>query len=400
MTSQEITLSINEERKEPFQTERVVTIFGAHFIHDTFTAFVAPLLPMIMDKLSLSLTMIGSLTAFMQFPSILNPFIGYLADKISLRYFVIFSPAITATLICSMGTAPSYASLAIILFMTGLSSAAFHSPAPAMVGRISGNRVGKGMSIFMAGGELGRTLGPLLALWAVSFWTLEGIYRIAVLGWGASLILLWRLREVEGKTEKSGSVRAILPILKILYLPLLLVIFLRQFLQVLLTTYLPTFLNIEGSSLFSAGASLSILEIAGVGGALVSGTLSDRVGRKTMLFGAIMLSSMFSLLYLRVDGWFKIPLLLLTGFTALSTGPVFLALVQDNVPNNRAIGNGIYMSLSFLLRSVVLLLVGVLGDAIGLRNTFYLCVGLSFLSIPFIFFLPKYKAQHDNTNPP
>jgi FSR family fosmidomycin resistance protein-like MFS transporter len=194
---------------------------------------------------------------------------------------------------------------------------------------------------------------------------------------------------VAGKTEKSGSVRAILPILKTLYLPLLIVVFLRQFLQVLLTTYLPTFLNLEGSSLLFAGASLSILEIAGVGGALVSGTLSDRLGRKTMLFYAILLSSIFSLIYLRVDGWLTIPLLLLTGFTAFSTGPVFLALVQDNVPNNRAIGNGIYMSLSFLLRSLVLLLVGILGDAIGLRTTSYVCVGLSFLSIPLLFLLPK-----------
>jgi hypothetical protein len=40
---------------------------------------------------------------------------------------------------------------------------------------ISGQQVGKGMSLFMAGGELGRTVGPLLATWAVTYLTLDGV---------------------------------------------------------------------------------------------------------------------------------------------------------------------------------------------------------------------------------
>jgi FSR family fosmidomycin resistance protein-like MFS transporter len=79
---------------------------------------------------------------------------------------------------------------------------------------------------------------------------------------------------------------------------------------------------------------------------------------------------------------------LLTGFSALSTGPVFLALVQDNVPNNRAIGNGIYLSLSFLLRSLVMLLIGITGDAFGLRWVFYSSIIFSVIAIPFIYMLP------------
>jgi len=389
MTTDKTTLTLKTQSRDEFQTQNVITIFGAHFIHDTYTAFVAPLLPLIIEKLSLSLTMAGSLTAFMQLPAILNPFIGYLADKVNLRYFVIFAPAVTATLISSMGIAPNYISLGIILFLTGISVAAFHAPAPAMVSRISGDRIGKGMSIFMAGGELGRTLGPLLAVWAVTMWTLDGFFRIVILGWGATLILLWRLKDVAGNTEKSGSVYSILPKLKTLYLPLLIIVFLRHFLLVSLTTYLPTFLSQEGSSIFLAGASLSILEIAGVGGALISGTVSDRLGRKPLLVYATTISSVLTIFFLNIQGWLTIPILLLTGFSALSTGPVFLALVQDNVPNNRAIGNGIYLSLSFLLRSLVMLLIGMAGDAFGLRLAYYISILLSFIAIPFIFILPN-----------
>ncbi len=385
-------LESTRQTEESFHTDQVLTIVSGHFIHDTYSAFVAPLLPLIIEKLSLSLTLAGSLTAFVQLPAIINPFVGYLADKISLRYFVIFAPAVTATLISSLGFANTYWALALILLLSGLSSALFHAPAPAMVGRISGDRVGKGMSWFMAGGELGRTLGPLLAVWAVSMWTLEGMFRVAILGWATSLLLLWRLKDVAGKTEKAGQVRALLPKLKTLYLPLTIVIFLRMFLQVNISTYLPTFLNSEGASLVLAGASLSILEIAGVGGALISGTLSDRLGRKPLLVVAIIASSLLTLAFLSVGGWLRILTLLLLGFFALSTGPVFLALVQDNVPNNRAIGNGLYISISFLVRSLVLLLLGIIGDAWGLRAGYYLSIGLSVAAIPFVFMLPNHNA--------
>ena len=35
-----------------FHTDQVATIAGAHFIHDSFSAFLAPLLPLIKDTLS------------------------------------------------------------------------------------------------------------------------------------------------------------------------------------------------------------------------------------------------------------------------------------------------------------------------------------------------------------
>ena len=378
-----------EKNEGTFQTERVLTITGGHFIHDTYTAFVAPLLPLIIKKLSLSLTMVGSLTAFMQLPAIINPFIGYIADKVSLRYFVIFSPAITATLICNLGSMPNYASLAFILFLTGISVAAFHGPAPAMVGRISGDRIGKGMSFFMAGGELGRTVGPLLAVWAVSTWSLDGLLRVAVIGWGTSFILLWRLREIPGWTEKTGSIQGVLPIIKRLFIPLTIAIAMRNFMVVSMTTYLPIFMEQEGASLIIGGAALSILEMAGVGGALLSGTISDRFGRKPVLVIIAVFSSLFMLVFLKVDGWLLIPVLLALGFTSLSTGPVYLALVQDHVPNNRAVGNGLYISMSFLVRSLISFLIGLAGDQFGLRTVFFWSAIVALFSIPVILTFPK-----------
>ena len=86
-----------------------------------------------------------------------------------------------------------------------------------------------------------------------------------------------------------------------------------------------------------------------------------------------------------------IPLLLGVGFTALSTGPLFLALVQDQVPNNRAVGNGLYLAISFVIRSLASVLVGVGGDLWGLDMAFLGSAIISLLAIPMLYFLPRSK---------
>jgi FSR family fosmidomycin resistance protein-like MFS transporter len=250
------------------------------------------------------------------------------------------------------------------------------------------------MSLFMAGGELGRTLGPIVAVSAVAAWGLEGVSRLIVIGWGSSLVLLWRFRGIHARPEarRIGSgLRADSRRLLRLFLPILLVVFLRAFLETNLNTYLPTLLEGEGASLRFAGYSLSIFQGAGVIGALVSGTASDRFGRKRTLLAASAISVVLMFVFLRTTGWLTIPVLILLGFATLAPQPVLLALVQDHVPDNRALANGIHLMVTFLVRSLVLVLIGMAGDAWGLRTAFYLSGGIALLALPAILTLPGEK---------
>jgi MFS transporter, FSR family, fosmidomycin resistance protein len=388
MTSESIAFTPTEKDMS-FQGLRALPILLGHFIHDIYTAAIAPLLPVLIDKLSLSLTAAGSLTAIMQIPAVLNPFLGYLADKVSVRYFVIFAPAITATLVSSIGFAPNYLNLAVLLFATGVSTAAFHAPAPAMVARMSGKRVGLGMSLFMVAGSLGFTVGPLLAVWAVSTWTLDGFWRLMFMGWAASLVLFFRLRNMAARPEKSGSIRAMLPLVTGVFVPLILFNLFRIPMIESITTYLPTYMNKQGASLWIAGVSLSIIEFAGAVGSLTLGMWSDRVGRKRVLLISSVLTPLLMVAFLNTQGWLIAPLLLAMGFMGFSVMPVMLAIVQEQFPNNRATANGLYMMMIFLLRPVGTLVVGMLGDYFGLHVAFLLTTGISLLTIPVILVLPK-----------
>jgi len=193
----------------PFQTGRVVGMALCHFINDVYTSFLSPLLPLLIQKLSMSLTQAGFLSTVLQVPSLLNPYIGTLADRISVRYFIIAAPSLTAVPMSLIGLAPTYAVLLILLFLAGISVSIFHVPAPVMISRVSGSRVGRGMSFYMAGGEVARTLGPLAAIGSVSLLGLEGFYPVMIFGVIASIWLFLGFKDIPidspGK-KRQGSI--------------------------------------------------------------------------------------------------------------------------------------------------------------------------------------------------
>ena len=241
----------------------------------------------------------------MQFPSLLNPLIGYLDDKINLRLLVIFAPAVTATTMSCLGLAPNYASLVLLLLITGLECRCLPCTFTVHGGQRVRQETGTGMSFYMAAGELGRTLGPLLVAWAVTLFTLEGIWRLAILGWLASIIMYSRFRKLTMHIQKQSGFRDMFPAATRLFIPLLLIVFARTFLVTGVGVYLPTLLKSEGATIWAASRALAIYQLAGVIGALAGGTLSDRLGRKTVLFVAALISPFLIIGFLNTTGWLQ-----------------------------------------------------------------------------------------------
>jgi len=403
-TSQDVEQSSGDERiaqgssDERFQKDRVLTIAAVHAVHDTYTGFLPPLLPEFIGRFMLTKTKAGLLTVFLQVPSLLQPVIGHLSDRVSLRYLVILAPAVTATMMSLLGVAPGYAVLALLLTITGLSSAALHAVGPVMVGSVSGPSLGRGMSFWMVGGELGRAIGPIVVVTVVRFLTPEGLPWLIPAGLLASVFLFIRLRNEPGhrpRVNQGLPWRSALKRMRPVMVPLVGIIIVRVFMNSALTTFLPIFLNEQGADLWFAGASLTILEAAGVVGAMLGGSISDRLGRRLVLFISLMTTPIFMFVFLTVSGWAQITILPLLGLTSLSITPVLMAIVQENFPENRALANGLYMALGFTLRSGAVVVMGALGDLFGLRQAFTASAVLMLLGIPLILLLPSERRLLD-----
>ena len=129
-----------------------------------------------------------------------------MADKICIKYLIILAPAFSTIFMSLLGLAPSYFILLILLFFTGISSSLFHVPSPVAIKNFSGNKAGSGMSFYMVGGELARSVGPLIITAAVSWWGFEGSYKIMPLGILASALLYYKLRNLKNIVRQKKTV--------------------------------------------------------------------------------------------------------------------------------------------------------------------------------------------------
>lgn len=380
-----------------FQTGNVALLTVTHMLHDIYSSFLAPLRPLLIDKFEISLTMASLWDLFQRIPWLLNPLIGMIAERTAARYFVIVTPAITAITMSLLGVAPSFTVVSILLLVMGISSAVFHVPSPVMIKKVSGDLTGRGMSFYMFGGEMARTLGPLVITGAVSLWGLEGTWKLIPFGIIASFILYLRLRKIEisenipHKIDDHGFWKTFKKLLPF-FLILIGITFFRAIMKSGLTAFLPTYyFNEKGETLWFANSALAVFQLAGAAGTIVSGTISDRIGRKTSLLIIASITPVFMFLFIASSGILSFVFLLLLGFFIFAPGPVLLALVQDREKQKPVFANSIYMTVSFVTASIAVVMAGSLGDWIGLENTYKLSAFMALGAIPFVLLLKTKK---------
>ena len=338
----------------------------AHLIHDIYTSFLAPVLPVLIQKLGLSVTEASFLDVIRRIPALFNPYLALIISRKDVRFFTIISPVTTAVFMSAIGIAPNYIILLILLFLAGISAQIFHISTPAIVKEIT-PKMGFGMSMFMVGGELARTLAPLIATFAIAIWGLEGLWKTIVISIIASFFLWKQLNKIEGNFKPKGKQKADFKIFleyKTLFLIIAGFMFFQSFTKIFFAFYLPLYLTHTGENLAQANISLSFFQFFGIIGTFLAGNIADKIGnKKTLVISTILaiismpLFIFFHMIYL--------PLILL-GLTLFSTGPVMLSIIHHQ-ENSTAL-NGVYMMLAFLIPAFVTFLIGVFSDIAGLDN--------------------------------
>ncbi len=64
--------------------------------------------------------------------------------------------------------------------------------------------------------------------------------------------------------------------------------------------------------------------------------------------------------------------------------PVLLAIIQENANGKPSAANGLFMMVAFFSRAVAILIVGFLGDIMGLQYMYVACSVVGLAALPFL----------------
>jgi MFS transporter, FSR family, fosmidomycin resistance protein len=341
---------------------------STHFVTDAYGNMFAPLLPLLIPQLGLSLKTVGVLAMCYQLASSVSQLgFGTLADRWRPRVLLMGGPILSVVVLSAIGTATTVPMLAALLLIGGLGGAAFHPPAAALVHAVSGERKGLAMSTHISGGSLGFALAPLVFAPAVVALGHRWAWLVALPGLLALSYTLRLVRRVEiprrhGK-EGWSHLRPYAKPLGLLYM----IVVLRTLTANSLSVFLPVLLTRQGMSVNEASAAVSFYLFVSTVGGFLGGPMSDRYGARRVIIWSLLAAVPFLLVGQLASGWTLTLLISLGGFLLQSTLPVNVTFGQQIAPVSAATVSSLMMGFAWGVGSLLAPVVGVLGDSLGLN---------------------------------
>ena len=372
---------------------RVALLSLGHLVVDLYPPFLAALLPLLIGRLGLSLTLASLLASILMFSASLSqPLFGILSDRIGGKKLIFWGPIMAAAGLSFIGLSPSYALLLPFLVFGGLGVACFHPQAAALAGHFSGQRKGLGVSFFMLGGNVGYGLGPMVILAIVLGLGMKRSY-VALLPAAIFVLLLVRYlpknalplpaNQVEAAAREVVRLRDLVP-----FSLLWLIVCLRSTAILSLTTFLPTLQTMRGFSLAVGGSSFTVFMIFGALGGLIGGWLSDRVGRKSMVVLSFLLviPAFYGFLHVSTR-WTFFSLALLGFFFFLGEAPC-IVMAQETVPGRGGTMSALIMGFAWGMAGLGVFGTGILADIFGMEQAMGFLLYLPAMALVLAFFLP------------
>ena len=347
----------------------VVKLASVHFIVDGYGNIFAPLLPLLIARLDLTLAAAGTLTMLFQLAaSVSQVAFGHLADRWRPRLLLLSGPLLSVLVLSFTGAATSPEMLAAILIVGGLGGAAFHPPAAALAYRLGGDRPGLAMSVHITGGSLGFSLGPLLFAPFAQRYGLGLTPLLAIPGLALVALFLVRVPDIAFPHTARVGLRALRPYAKPLGL-LYAIVVLRTMTSIAFATFMPVMLTRQGRSLtYSGTAVAAYLFASGIGGFL-GGPAADRYGARKVIAWSLLIAVPFLLASSFTSGWAFIVLVAVGGFFLQSTLPVNVTFGQSLAPVSAATVSSLMMGFAWGSGGLSVPFVGMVADRIGIEAT-------------------------------
>lgn len=377
----------------------LMTLAAGHFTIDMYSGLLPVLYPIVTDRFALDLKTVGIVAlAFSGTSSVSQPLFGWLADRYGTRFTGV-ALGWSAVLFSLIGFAPTFPVLVLLASLAGLGSGAFHP-----FGAINANAVineedkNKAMSVYVMGGTLGVSAGPVVGALLFSLFGMEGTAIMALPGLSIAIWLLVAMRSVS--IAGTHSIEYVAPRVRHkLPLPMIGVItavmMLRMFPTLGLQNFIPLWYQDMGYGAAYYGPLATIIVLSGAFGAISAGTLADRHGRRSVLMGSILLSLPAVWAFAEFPGNWGFVSGAAIGFLSGSTAPLLLVMGQQLMVGRAGMASGLLLGLGFVAGAIGAPIFGMIGDAFGMQNAVRAQFAIVVLSLVAAWFLPsEEKIRH------
>jgi FSR family fosmidomycin resistance protein-like MFS transporter len=365
-----------------------------HFVDDLYPGFLAPLLPVFIDRFGLSLALAGALGTVLALSTSLAQFgFGCLADRAGRRFFVVVGPLMACVFLSVMPLAPSYELLVMFLALGGLGVASFHPSAVSLTASFAAGRKNLAVAVFAAGGAVGTAVGAMFILAIVTSFGVGRSYLAMTPG--LILVLLLAIGTPRARPRPSGGVPGRSSILKHSKLLSLVwaVAVMRAGVVMGYENFIPVIVKEGGGSLLFGGTAVFVFLMCGSVGGLIGGYLSDRMDpRKILLFSSIA-PVPFLIAFLSAGPLYDLIALGLAGASLFAGVPITIVIAQEAVPERTSTASSLAMGVAWGIGGFGSAAVGALGDVIGVGDALLVLALFSLAAAPFIPFLPGRKVE-------
>jgi FSR family fosmidomycin resistance protein-like MFS transporter len=312
---------------------------------------------------------------------LIQPIFGFIADRYGKKWIAALGVAWISVLMCLLGIAPGYAAIVAIVAFAGVGSSMFHPQGAAMVPKLSGDHKGVGVSVFAAGGSIGYSLMPLIAVMIVGWFGLHSLPLLILPGLAVSYMLYRYAPDMEEDCARNRidlrEMHRCMGKVKVPLGTLVTVVSLRSWVCMGMITFIPLYFSLHfyGWSFMgydmtyaAPGFTLFIFLIANAIGGIIGGWASDKYGKKPVLVASFFCSIPF--FYLA----FTSPDLLVWPFIAIAGGFIYAAFpstvlqAQELLPRTQGMAGGLILGFANGIGGLLVLLTGVVSDHFGIFN--------------------------------
>ena len=363
----------------------------AHMMNDMIQSILLAIYPMLKQNFALSFAQVGLMTLTYQMAaSLLQPAIGLYTDKRPLPYSLPIGMGFTLSGLLLLSVAPTYPILLLAAALVGTGSSIFHPESSRVARMASGGRHGLAQSLFQVGGNVGTSLGPLLAALiiiphgqrSVAWFSLAALFGIVVLtGIGRWYManrgrLKPKARKASGAAVLSrGRVAFTLGVLGLL-------VFSKYFYLASLNSYFTFYLMGKfGLSVRSAQMFLFLFLAAVAVGTLVGGPVGDRIGRKVVIWVSILGVTPFTLMLPHANLMWTGVLVVIIGLVLASAFSAILIYAQELVPGKVGTIAGLFFGFAFGMGGLGAAVLGHVADVTSIGFVYQICAFLPLLGV-------------------